>query len=141
MTPRDGLVTGVFEKDWNGTLLYSFKIEDDNTFYRLGQTKPTFKVGDSVCFEDHNTNATITDVSAESGSPKDATSAGTATKSEVGVRMQYQAARADATTLVVAALHTDHLPHASNVAKGKRLDLLLGYIKQVTEQLLEEEDK
>jgi hypothetical protein len=58
----------------------------------------------------------------------------------VGERIRYQAARRDASNIVIAALHCDHLPHASNVAKGKRLDLLLQYVAEVTQTLLEQED-
>jgi hypothetical protein len=60
--------------------------------------------------------------------------------SDVGRRMQYQAARRDASNIIIAALHTDHLPHATNVAKGKRLDLLLQYVEEVTQALLSQED-
>jgi len=60
-------------------------------------------------------------------------------KTEVGARIQWQAARADACNVIVAALHMDALPWASNVAKGKKLDLLRGYIKEMTEQFLEDE--
>jgi len=137
MTPREGKVVGVFEKPYHNVMLYSFKIEGDNTFYRLGQNKPEFKVGDTISFEDRNTNVSNVEVTVSStASPqKDAPSV------DVGSRIQYQAARADATRLVVAALHTDHLPHAANVAKNKRLDLLLGYVEEVTGQLLEMENK
>jgi hypothetical protein len=55
--------------------------------------------------------------------------------------MRYQAARADACRLVIAALHTDHLPHAANVTKAKRLPLLEGYVEQVTKTFLEQEEK
>jgi len=61
----------------------------------------------------------------------------------VGARIRYQAARADATRVVVAALHTEALPWTAvqQKNKSKKLDLLTGYIKQVTETLLEQEEE
>lgn len=53
---------------------------------------------------------------------------------------KFQAARRDAARIVVAALHTNHLPHSDNTAKGKRLDLLTGYVEKVTQELLRQED-
>ena len=62
------------------------------------------------------------------------------TSVDVGKRIRYQAARRDASNIVIAALHCDHLPHATNVAKGKRLDLLLQYVEEITQTLLEKEE-
>lgn len=139
-TEQTGVVASLHERDWNGTMLYSFRLDGVDRYWRLGQVKPDFNKGDTIKFSEKNSNVdpqsvVVTDVRGilEEAKPVSGTQ-------NVGVRMQYQAARADACRLVVAALHTDHLPHAANVAKGKRLDLLLGYIKQVTEQMLAEEE-
>jgi len=61
---------------------------------------------------------------------------------DVGTRIRYQAARRDATSLVVAALHTDALPWTAveQKNKGRKLDLLTGYIEQVTQTLLTKEN-
>lgn len=48
-------------------------------------------------------------------------------------------ARRDATRVIVAAMETGNLPWPSNVPKGQKLDLLRGYINQLTVQFLESE--
>ena len=50
-------------------------------------------------------------------------------------------ARRDSTRVIVAALQTDNLPWATNVPKGQKLDLLRGYIRELTEQFMEDEDE
>ena len=66
---------------------------------------------------------------------------------DVGKRIQWQAARRDACNIVVACLALEAtnveakgiLPWAANVAKAKKLDLLRGYINELTKQFIEEE--
>ena len=140
MTPREGIVTAIYEKPWQDVKLFSFKIEDDDTFYRMGREQPDFKKGDTICFEDRNTNATNITVQKTAPTPAAQTPSGTTGMSDVGARMRYQAARSDATRLVVAALQADHLPHATNTPKGKKWDLLRSYVTKVTAELLQEEN-
>jgi len=149
MNEWTGQVKTISDRDFQGVKLWSFQLEESERFFRTGKTQPTFAVGDTICFEERNSqvewssvqfrDATVSDKTPDA-SPT-TTSAPSTSVSNVGKRLQYQAARADACRIVVAALHTEHLPHAANIAKGKRLDLLLGYVDQVTEQLLEEEKK
>ena len=134
-----GIIASLHEKDWNGTMLYSFKIEGVERYWRLGQKQPEFEVGDAVQFTERNSN-----VDWDSIKKIDSKSIPEVVPTvDVGTRIQYQAARADATRLVVAALHTEALPwtETQRKAKSKRLDLLLGYVAQVTEHFLEEENK
>lgn len=146
MTEIEGVVSGTFNKDFQGTMLYSFKIEGNQKFFRLGQKKPDFKEGQCIKFVERNNNVDWNSIEILTDAPQSTTtdasaSAPTGAPSvDVGARIRHQAARADATRLVVAALHTDHLPHSANTAKGKRLDLLIGYVEQVTKQLLEQEE-
>lgn len=55
-------------------------------------------------------------------------------------------ARRDATNVIVAALSVDHLttngvlPWAKNTPKNQRLDLLRGYINELAEQFIKDED-
>ena len=149
MTEIEGVVSGIFNKDFHDVKLWSFKIEGSDRFYNMGQKQPTFEEGQCVKFTERNNRVDWNSIetiskdalkSTTAPSENSTTAAGTINTSDVGDRIRYQAARHDATLLVTAALKTDHLPHASNVAKGKRLDLLLGYIKQVTQQLLEQEN-
>ena len=147
---KEGKVSGVFERKFNQTKIYSFQIEGSARYYRLGENKPTFEPGAFIKFDDTQGVVPI-DTVEQIESPKaipepsgdTQTIASTehgGAASDVGKRMQYQAARKDATALVVAALHCDHLPHPANTKKGERFGLLLGYVEQVTKQLLEKEN-
>jgi len=146
-----GQVQDISSRDFQTVKLWSFKIEGSERWFRLGQKEPNFSIGDRICFQERNSQVewgTITPTTAPVSNapvPPSAEATGSVTSgapsNDIGERIRYQAARADACRIVVAALHTEHLPHAANIAKGKRLDLLLGYVDQVTEQLLEEETK
>lgn len=47
-----GVVSKVFVKDWDdGTKAYSFKLQGDDTFYRLGKITPQFAEGASIQFD------------------------------------------------------------------------------------------
>jgi hypothetical protein len=150
MMERTGQVSTVTSKDFQNIELWSFQLEGSRRFYRTGKDEPNIEVGQWIKFQDRNgivmlesleqvENGVATEEYVDSA-PSEPPAVPASTPGAVGKRLQYQAARADACRLVVAALHTDHLPHASNVAKGKRLDLLLGYISDVTKQLLEQEE-
>lgn len=126
-----------------GIILWSFQLEGDGAFWRCGRDEPDIKEGQWIEFEHDGQNvnvSSIKQIDASGAAPTKAASPAS-TAAPVGDRIRYQAARRDAAQLVVAALHTDHLPHAANVAKAKRLDLLLGYVEQVTKELLAQEDK
>jgi hypothetical protein len=148
MTKLTGQVAFISGKKWNDVMLYSFQLEGNDRWYRLGRKEPTFQTGDKIEFTERNSNvdsdSVTTSTSAAYGSPtvtEDGLKSPTnASAGPVGDRIRYQAARRDAANLVVAALHTDALPWASNVAKAKKLDLLTGYVQQVTRTLLEQED-
>jgi len=151
-----GRVNKITRTPWQDVILWSFKIDQSERMFRMGKKEPDFKEGEWVTFQERNSNvhygsikmapegeATEVVVDAPTGAaapPATVAVTSASNGSNVGTRMQYQAARADAARIVVAALHTDHLPHAANVAKGKRLDLLLGYVKEVTKTLLEQEN-
>jgi len=141
-TEQRGVVHSLHEKDWNGTLLYSFKIEGSERYWRLGQKQPEFAVGDAVQFTERNSNVDWDSIKAIASDSLAVLKPDTPPVMDVGERIRYQAARSDATRLVVAALHTEALPwtETQRKAKSKRLDLLLGYITQVTEHFLEEEN-
>jgi len=48
-------------------------------------------------------------------------------------------ARRDATRVVIVAMQTGNLPWASNTPKNQKLDLLRGYINELAEQFLADE--
>jgi len=50
-------------------------------------------------------------------------------------------ARRDATRVIVAAMETGNLPWAKNTPNNQKLDLLRGYINELAEQFLEDENE
>ena len=144
MSEQRGVVASLHEKDWNGTMLYSFKLEGVERFWRVGQRKPEFKVKDLVKFTERNSNVDwdSMEVIPSSGVALLKLDEPPQPVPDVGKRIKYQAARRDATALVVAALHTEALPWTAvqQKNKSKKLDLLTGYIEQVTKTLLDQED-
>lgn len=163
MMERTGQVKAVTHRDFQTTKLWSFQLEGSDRFFRTGKVEPKVSEGEWIKFNEKNgivltETITITE-NAESSSKSARTPASTedtlgvpvptvearpepstSATIDVGQRIRYQAARRDASNIVIAALHTDHLPHATNVAKGKRLDLLLQYVEEVTQTLLEKEE-
>lgn len=145
-----GKITEISSKDWHDITLWSFQIEGETRWFRTAKKRVPAEVGDTVSFEERNnqvvmesvstsTTDTPTDTSLSAPVPP-ATPPSTGDSNEIGARIQWQAARADACNVIVAALKMDALPWATNTAKGKKLDLLRGYIKEMTQQFLEEEN-
>lgn len=69
-----GKVSRLYTKDWNGrdgaVKLYSFQVEGNNRYFRLGTTPPSFRETDTVTFEaDANGNATNIEVTRGTGEP------------------------------------------------------------------------
>ena len=146
-----GTIKTISDRDFQGTRLWSFTLEESERFFRTGKEQPNVMIGDSVCFQERNSQVDVDTLMPMTASEPALLATSTDNvlpvpeeiwkqKTDVGERIRYQAARADACRIVVAALHTEHLPHAANIAKGKRLDLLLGYVDQVTETLLKQEE-
>jgi len=147
-----GRVEQITDKDWNNIKLWSFQIEGEARWFRTQKTRLPAEVGDVITFEERNNQVVLDSVRQATGEtppttsalPVEAETSGTGVISapmvtDVGARIQWQAARRDACNVIVAALHTEALPWASNVAKSKKLDLLLGYINELTKQFVEEE--
>jgi hypothetical protein len=133
-------------KDFHGVMLWSFQVEGSRRFWRCGRVEPAIEEGQCIEFQHDeagnvDTESIVLAETAPSTSETTRPTSGTGGAVDVGTRMRYQAARADACRLVIAALHTDHLPHAANVTKAKRLPLLEGYVEQVTKTFLEQEEK
>ena len=147
-----GVVEQISDKDWNNIKLWSFKIEGEDRWFRTQKTPLDVPLGTTITFTERNNQVVMESVqSTESAAPSSdvvETSASTASPSTatapdangVGKRMAWEAARRDACNVVVAALHTDSLPWNKSLAKGKRLDMLRSYIKELTVQFLEEEN-
>jgi hypothetical protein len=138
-----GQVSEIQGTDFQGTMLWAFKLEESSRWFRCGKNQPEITEGLWITFTERNSNvdpASILVSGASTANVTRVTEREESKPSDVGKRIAYQAARRDATHIVVAALHTDHLPHAANVAKGKRLDLLMGYVQEITDTLLKQEN-
>jgi hypothetical protein len=165
MTKWEGVVTKIQDKDWHGTILWSFQIEGEDRWFRTGTKALPATVGQIISFEERNTKVAIESVrqlaevsgaqqsiapiESDSAVPTDVRSSATPAGEAVGKRIQWQAARADACNIVAAALALEAtnveskgvLPWAANVAKAKKLDLLIGYINELTKQFVQEESE
>jgi hypothetical protein len=155
MKTYEGLLKNKSEREWNGTMLYSFQLEGQNIWFRTGQKGITLDEGTPIKFQANETNKQVDLDSMEIVEKSSLQSSSTSTTSPSGntstTREDYwsnrerldsvRTARADASRIVCAALAHDHLPHASNTPKGKRLDLLVGYVKEIAEELISYEEK
>ncbi len=171
MKEWSGIIEEISDKDWNGVILWSFKLEGVDRWFRTRKTKVPAEVGDQIKFSERNLQVALETIvlgdapeseskyangakgtvpvhhapdtprkSAGTPASTNVGSTNNAATTDAGSRIQWLAARADATNVIVAALKMDALPWASNVAKSKKLDLLRGYIKELTQQFLEDEN-
>jgi hypothetical protein len=150
MKTYEGLLKNKSEREWNGTMLYSFQLEGQNIWFRTGQKGITLDEGTPIKFQANETNKQVDLDSMEklesAPTPQTSTTGSTSTTREDYWQNRerldsVRTARADASRIVCAALAHDHLPHASNTPKGKRLDLLVGYVKEIAEELISYEEK
>ena len=154
MTKWEGVITEKSGKPWNKIKLFSFKIEGEDRWFRTGRQEIEPLVGSRITFEERNQQVILASVTPTTQSstpseqdvqqeiapavldtPESAPSVG-----DVGDRIRWQAARRDACNVIVAALHCDALPWSKNTAKGKKLDLLVGYIHELTSQFVKGEN-
>jgi hypothetical protein len=134
--------------------LHSFQLEGDSRFFRAGTKPIPVDDGDSIRFtaEEKNGNFNV-----DVGSISKVESAGTVVgkvaasgskdeywaekdayqRNVVEPRINFSASQRDAVALVSAALEFDCLSFGS-VAKGKKLDMLLDYVDQVTARFVEQ---
>ena len=170
MTKWEGIITEKSGKPWNKIKLFSFKIEGEDRWFRTGRQEIAPPIGDRISFEERNQQVIMASVMPTTQSstpseqdvqqevvpavldtPESAPSVAPAIRpgvlppmgdsaQSVGDRIRWQAARRDACNVIVAALHCDALPWNTNVAKGKKLDLLVGYIHELTSQFVEGEN-
>lgn len=157
MTPRTGIVTKVFEKEWNGksgpVMLYSFKLENDDMWYRTGNSRPNIAEGQHVKFVTSGQDVDVNSIEVSESEVATATPAASvasrATTSKDGYwaareerdrkvtqpLIAYQAARRDAVAIVTSALENDVLAFG-NTNKGKKLDMLVDFVEEVQTRLL-----
>ena len=149
MTEWEGIIEVSDEKVWNNIKLYSFRLEGVDRWFKTGKEQIEQVIGDNVKFTERNSKVDLTTIAVVE--PSDAAPRPTApavsvsevtadaAPKDIASRIQWQNARADATRVICAALQYDALPWPTNLAKGKRLDHLRGYINEMTKQFLEEE--
>lgn len=142
-----------FEGKQGQITLYSFQLEGDTRFFRAGTKAIPADDGNSIRFtaEEKNGNfnvdvssitkvesvATVVKSVAPSSSGKDTYWADKDAhqKKVVEPRINFSASQRDAVALVTAALEFDCLSFGST-AKGKKLDMLLDYVDQVTDRFV-----
>lgn len=167
----EGIVSEVSATPWkdrdtgDDIVLHSFRLEDNNQWFRTGQKDPSLTAGDGIKFvttRGQNVDADSIEQLDPSKVKKPtpaAASTSTATRTSPTTSMTrnsyweekdrydkevrqpmiaFQSARRDAVDLVTAALAADILTLGQK--KAEKLDLLLGYVDEVTQSLLEKYD-
>lgn len=129
-----GEIQFVNEKEWKGKTLYSFKLQDDKTYYRTGTKKPKgVEKGNVVSFEaEENEDGRSANVDNDTFKVVGKGSSGSSGGSSGGgggsnsADIQYQSARKDALTLVqlFVAAAALKLP-AKEAAKAEALEALV----------------
>lgn len=141
--------------------MWSFQLENSNRWFRTNRTQPSFAVGDTISFV-NNEKAVVKPSSIQAADPSAVPPARAPAKRNttgggqsrdgywadkekrdlekdkryqaVDVpRMSFSASQERAVTLVSAALANGALSFG-NVAAGKKLDMLLGFVDQVTDR-------
>lgn len=169
----EGIVSEVSATPWkdrdtnDDIVLHSFRLEDNNQWFRTGQKDPSLTAGDGIKFvTTRGQNVDVGSIEQLDPSkvtkPKPAASAGSS-QGDGGARrasptasmtrnsyweekdrydkevrqpmIAFQSARRDAVDVVTAALAADILSLGQK--KADKLDLLIGYIDEVTDSMLE----
>jgi len=159
-----GQVAEVSSFNWkgpNGAVdLWSFQLDGDSRYFRTGSDKPSISTGDNIrfTFEQKGRNQNVdlssieqvaaTEVAAAPPPPAATQARGNARdkywedkdaydKQVTGPRINFSASQRDAISLVTAALEQDCLSFG-NAAKGKKLDMLLEFVDQITDRFVEQ---
>jgi hypothetical protein len=153
MTTWTGKVSKTNERDWGTKVIYSWQFGGAPLWFRTNED-PKLEEGDCLRIEGQSPNKITTITHIKEEALKEAVAEQAAASSEVPPtsspdywrwkqmhdmeRQQYydwRDARADATRIVCAALDNEIL--ALGATKGKRLDILIGMIRETTTQLME----
>lgn len=147
--------------DYRGTLLYSFQLEGDRTYYRTGDRNEQLNAGDNINFtfteKGDKSNVDKGSIQRSAGTasvpsqPNQRSSGGasgatgssrdsywgdkeTYDKGVTQPRISWSAAQHDAVALVAAAFQHDAIGFG-NAAKSKRMGIILEVVREVTEEL------
>lgn len=165
MQNYEGVVGFISEKAWfdrklgQDINLYSFKLDGHDTWFRTGDTKPEFMKGQQIRFSSNGNNVDlstveITEATPVQTAPRPAGQSRVVTKDTYWAdkeardlekeeywrlvkdpMIQYQAARRDAVTLIVAALANEAVSFGTT-AKGQRLAFLQDMVEETTQDLM-----
>ncbi len=154
-----GKVSKVNERDWGSKKIYSWQVAGASLWFRC-DSDPALVVGKCYSFEGDTPNkidrASITmveesEVKAQAATQAEERKDAPPTSSPDYWRWKqlhdlerqsyydWRDARADATRIVCAALDNDVL--ALGATKGKKLDILIGQIKDTTDMLLRKDNE
>lgn len=155
-----GAVSMVSAKNWTSPqgediVLYSFQVAGDKRYFRTGTTKPAISEQDNIrfVFETQGNKVDLdsieaVDSAAVQQAPKPPAAGGDSREeywakkdahmlNVVEPRINFSASQRDAIALVTAALEQDCLSFGTT-AKGKKLDMLLEFVDQVTDRFVEQ---
>ena len=159
-----GTVTKVSDVDFKGTKLWSFQIDTTDQWFRTGVKEPGVAVGAHIRFAhtgeptDKVDPTAIEEISADEKGQAPAPVKVSAPvrgrnlrenywqdKAEFERTMQpvwdWGRARSDAGRVVAAALTSGAIEFPKSKAVAKRLDMLVDFVHEVTQQLLEKEQE
>lgn len=159
-----GVIDEVFEREWQDRdtgediILYSFKVNGNNRYFRTGTNKPPIKAGLAYSFVADAKSGNVDVKSFNEIESEDVPAPKARAKSSGGgfkgggardsywedkaardievtePRISYSAAQKNATELVTAALAADILSFGQ-AGKGKKLDMLVDFVEQTTIRL------
>lgn len=155
MSKYAGTVSKVGQRDWGTKTIYSWQLEDSNTWFRIESGDPGLHIGDSIVFEGDTPNKIV---NIQQVTEEVVTKGKEAAKSQdvpptnspdywrwkqmqdIMMRESFlwRDARSDAARLVTCALENECLDIAKNLNKGKKYELFMAYFNEITEELFNE---
>lgn len=146
MSEVTGTVAEVKSRDWkNGIVLHNFKLEGSPIVYNCGTQQPQVETGEVITFKENNRKVQVESIvkggTSHSVTP-DAPAATTPTVrlDSTAARIQRQAARRDAVTLVATAMEHKLLPYPMSGKNEDKWDRMLSLIEETMNDLIEMED-
>lgn len=145
----EGYLDRIFSKPYQGKMLYSFKIRDNDTYFRLGEKQLKCKEGSKIKFEANEKNGVNPDdvvVEAVTSQTEQAPRATTNKESywdakeardiETGKIIQYQAARNSAISVADLILKNDGLALPSDTPK--KYQVIMDLVNSLTVRFFDE---
>lgn len=145
MPQGTGTVSKVFDRKWQDKVLYSFKLDGDDQYYRTGENKPACNEGDSISFSYGQTAGGANNVQrgsltvGTSAAPKPNGSGGQQRSAARGPdprqhMIMYQSATNYAIQMTTAALAAGILP-AAGTNKAAKWDTYKGLVCEIRDEV------